>query len=68
MTQSFGPHIRRELQGPGGRRGSPPQSQTMTGVLVTMHDEEKCVPANISVKLTTGPGFFGQGTCVTSCT
>jgi hypothetical protein len=68
MTGSFGPPFNRELQGPGDRRRSPPRSQTTTGVLVTMLDEEKCVPANISVKLTTGPGFFGQGTCVTSCT
>ena len=34
-----------------------------TGVLVSINGESRCVPAELSVKLVTGPGFFGRATC-----
>jgi hypothetical protein len=30
-------------------------------------DVTHCVPAEISVKMVTGPGLFGRAVCVTSC-
>jgi hypothetical protein len=54
--------------GYGGPEGDFGGGFNITGVLVSTGDTTQCVPANASVKLITGPGFYGPVSCVTECT